>query len=194
MSSGIIAFLVSGPLPVAAVVIRVVVGAILLVAGTAKIRAGESSFFKVVLAYDLLPTFFARWLARLLPLAEIGVGGLLILGLLAIPAAFAGMLLLAAFTGATALALAQGKQIPCGCFGQSESVRPMRWTILLRNLVLIVGLLAVVAAARNLAVDDLIAGLGATPQWLAGLGVASALALSVRSVPVPKRQHAVSIS
>jgi uncharacterized membrane protein YphA (DoxX/SURF4 family) len=195
MHSQTLVFVTSGPLVAAAVFVRIAVGALLLVAGTAKIRAGESRFFQVVLAYDLLPRIAARWLARLLPLAEVGVGLLLILGLLTVPATLAGLLLLLTFTSATALALARGKEIPCGCFGLRETVRPMRWTIVLRNLILILGLLAVLVAGDRLpAVDRLLSGLGITSQWLAGLAVACAVALSIRSLPTRKRELPISIA
>lgn len=119
---------------------RILVGGVLLIAGVAKIRAGESRFLKDILAYDLLPQWASYLLARWLPWVEVLTGVLLIAGLFAPFAAIAGFGLLLVFAGAVGLALWRGKEINCGCFGTAHTAKA-QWRIVYRNLALMATIL-----------------------------------------------------
>lgn len=123
---------------------RLLVGAILLIAGAAKLRAGQSRFLKDILAYELLPHWASYLLAHWLPAIEVLTGGLLIVGLFAPLAPIAGFTLLLVFAGAVGLALWRGKEINCGCFGTTNRAKA-QWKIVYRNLALMAMLLPAVA-------------------------------------------------
>ncbi|NOK63208.1 MAG: hypothetical protein GFH27_549325n84 [Chloroflexi bacterium AL-W] len=113
---------------------RLAVGLLLVFAGWVKIRSGKSRFFHTLLAYDMFPPFVARSLARILPPVEVGIGGLLILGIFTQFAAIVSLLLLLLFTGAVSIALLNHKDIPCGCFDSHKTIQQQRWIIFSRNV------------------------------------------------------------
>jgi uncharacterized membrane protein YphA (DoxX/SURF4 family) len=76
---------------------RIVVGLLFIVAGWSKLRAGESFFLRTVLAYELLPQSLSLAVARSLPLVEVVIGSMLLLGLLIQPFAYLGLALLILF-------------------------------------------------------------------------------------------------
>lgn len=84
-----------------------------------------------------------RWLARLVPAVELGLGAVLAVGLALPASAWAAAGLLVAFTALLARTLAQGRRPVCACFGR-WSRRPIGPWSLVRNAVLLV--LAVTAA------------------------------------------------
>jgi thiol-disulfide isomerase/thioredoxin/uncharacterized membrane protein YphA (DoxX/SURF4 family) len=91
------------------------------------------------------PERIAGPLGRVLPVAELLVALLLLVG----PARLGGAAalgLLVAFSGAVALSLARGRTPDCHCFGQLHSA-PASWKTLARNAVL--ALLAAVVLARG---------------------------------------------
>lgn len=95
---------------------RLILGGVLLIAGLLKVgHPGQSA--RAVQAYQLLPFDVARLVGYGLPLVEIIVGALLILGLLTRAAAVIGTLLMLAFVIGIASAWARGLAIDCGCFG-----------------------------------------------------------------------------
>jgi uncharacterized membrane protein YphA (DoxX/SURF4 family) len=107
---------------------RLVVGAVLLVSGTLKLRDRRWP----AAARELgTPSF----LVPLLPPAEIVLGALLITGLGGRWAAFVALGLLIVFTAAIVVQLARGRQVPCACFGQF-STRPVDMVAVARNLAL----------------------------------------------------------
>lgn len=113
----------------------VAVGLVLLVAGASKLRQTE---WPATAAAFGAP----RWLAAILPWAEVGVGALLVTGAGLPWTALAAAGLVTAFTALVALRLLLGQAVPCGCFGET-SPRPVGLDTLVRNLVL----LAATAAA-----------------------------------------------
>jgi uncharacterized membrane protein YphA (DoxX/SURF4 family) len=119
------------------VLARVSVGALFLFAGWIKLRAGVSHFFSDLLAYDLLPLPATKLLASVLPLVEVVIGGLLIVGFLTPVVTTIGMFMLLVFTGAVAIALLRHKEISCGCFGRQVNIQQERWIIFSRNIVML---------------------------------------------------------
>ena len=68
-------------------------------------------------AYQLLPYDLAGVVGYALPVVEILVGGLLLVGLFTRACAIVSALLMAAFVIGIASAWARGLSIDCGCFG-----------------------------------------------------------------------------
>jgi uncharacterized membrane protein YphA (DoxX/SURF4 family) len=122
---------------------RVVLGAVLLVAGTAKIIDPQASV-AAVRAYELLPDGLATGAGWGLPLVEVVLGVLLLAGIAVRPAALATAVLLAVFVAAVASAAARGLSIDCGCFGGGGPVSPGQ-TAYVAEIVRDVALLAVAA-------------------------------------------------
>ncbi len=115
----------------------VVLGAVLLLSGAAKLAAGPrwaaqaAALGSPAVAVPVLP-----WL-------EVGLGALLITGVWRPVVALAAAVLLGAFTVLLVLRLAQGRRPPCACFG-AWSTRPVGYGSVARNVVLIA--LALLAA------------------------------------------------
>jgi uncharacterized membrane protein YphA (DoxX/SURF4 family) len=120
-----------------AVVAGVVLGAVLLLSGAAKLAAGP------------------RWAAQaaalgspaiavpVVPWVEVALGSLLVTGVWRPVVAVVSAALLAAFTVLLVVRLVQGRRPPCACFG-AWSTRPVGYGSVARNLVLIA--LALLAA------------------------------------------------
>jgi uncharacterized membrane protein YphA (DoxX/SURF4 family) len=93
-----------------------VLGGVLIVAGGLKI-GNPSDSVVAVRAYQLLPDEIATGVGYLLPILEIVVGVLLVVGLLTRAAGVVATLLMLAFVFGIAWAWANGLRIDCGCFG-----------------------------------------------------------------------------
>ncbi|GAA1275917.1 hypothetical protein Psi02_01350 [Planotetraspora silvatica] len=102
-------------------VARLVLGVSLFVAGAIKIGAPAVSV-QAVKAYELLPDTLATVVGHGLPIVEIIVGILLVLGLLTRPSAVVGGVLMVAFIVGISSAWARGLRIDCGCFGGGGTV------------------------------------------------------------------------
>ena len=120
-----------------AVVAGVVLGAVLLLSGAAKLAAGPrwaaqaAALGSPAVAVPVVP-----WL-------ELGLGALLVTGVWRAEVALAAAVMLGAFTVLLVLRLAQGRRPPCACFG-AWSTRPVGPGSVARNVVLIA--LALLAA------------------------------------------------
>jgi uncharacterized membrane protein YphA (DoxX/SURF4 family) len=97
-------------------VARLVLAGFLVVAGAIKIGAPAVSV-QAVKAYQLLPDTLATVVGHGLPILEIIVGVLLVLGLLTRTSAVIGGVLMVAFLIGISSAWARGLRIDCGCFG-----------------------------------------------------------------------------
>ncbi|MGI5292344.1 DoxX family protein [Nonomuraea polychroma] len=97
-------------------VARLVLGGVLIVAGALKI-GNPSDSVVAVKAYQLLPESIAVPVGYVLPILEIVIGVLLVVGLLTRVAAVIAGLLMFAFVFGIAWAWANGLRIDCGCFG-----------------------------------------------------------------------------
>ncbi len=114
-------------LPWVGLAARLVLGGVLLVAGLLKIGAlGQS--VNAVRAYLILPWELTAPVGYALPIVEIAVGTLLILGLFTRWSAIVGSLLMVAFMIGIGSAWARGISLDCGCFGGGGAVTPEQAT------------------------------------------------------------------
>ncbi|OZM81652.1 MauE/DoxX family redox-associated membrane protein [Pseudonocardia sp. MH-G8] len=95
---------------------RLVLGAVWLVAGAAKITDLDASV-RAVRAYRLLPETAAQVVGAGLPVVEILLAVLLVAGAGVRAAAAVSAVLMLAFVVGIAAAWARGLRIDCGCFG-----------------------------------------------------------------------------
>ncbi len=100
----------------AGLVARLVVGGVWIYAGAIKLPDPDQSV-AAVRAYELLPGETAVTVGHLLPVLEVVVGGMLVLGVLVRGAAVVSALLFVAFIIGIASVWARGIEIDCGCFG-----------------------------------------------------------------------------
>ncbi|ODU29334.1 MAG: hypothetical protein ABT08_12410 [Microbacterium sp. SCN 71-21] len=147
--------------PWVALAARLVLGGVWIGAGVAKVTALDESV-RAVRAYRLLPDVIAQPLGAGLPLVEIVLGALLLIGFGVRASAIASALLMTAFVIGIASSWARGLRIDCGCFGSgghlAEGADPTYDWELARDGALLV--LAVFLAARppgRLALDGLFA-------------------------------------
>lgn len=138
---------------------RLALGGVLLVAGLLKVGDPTGSIQSVV-AYRLFDYSVAEMIGLMLPVVEIGLGALLILGLLTRAAAAAGAVLMLVFIAGIISAWARGLAIDCGCFGSGGPVDPSETAYLpeiLRDAALFAaGAWLVVRPRSLLAVDSLL--------------------------------------
>ena len=100
---------------------RLVLGGVVLAAGLLKIGHPETSA-RAVRAYQLLSYDVAGSIGYALPILEIAVGVMLVLGLFTrVNAVIAGVLMVAFIFG-IASAWARGLSIDCGCFGKGGTI------------------------------------------------------------------------
>jgi uncharacterized membrane protein YphA (DoxX/SURF4 family) len=100
----------------AGLVARLVVGGVWIAAGWLKLPDPAESV-RAVRAYDLLPETIVPTVGHGLPILEIVVGLMLVLGAGTRVAAAVSFVLQVAFIIGIASAWARGLQIECGCFG-----------------------------------------------------------------------------
>jgi uncharacterized membrane protein YphA (DoxX/SURF4 family) len=120
---------------------RLVLGVVWIVAGSLKLTDLPASV-RAVRAYELLPETAAQLIGAGLPLVEVVLGALLLVGLGTRVCAAISMLLMGAFVVGIASAWARGLQIDCGCFGSGGQLgpgqRPTYGLELLRDIGLLV--------------------------------------------------------
>ena len=102
---------------------RLILGAVLLVAGALKVPNLPKSAM-AVRAYEMLPIPIANFLGYTLPWIEIGLGLLLIVGVTVKISGALGALTMLAFIIAITQAWARGLSIDCGCFGGGGTIDP----------------------------------------------------------------------
>ena len=100
---------------------RLTLGIVLLVAGLLKVTKPQASA-NAVHAYQVLPYDVGTYVGYALPLVEIIVGVLLILGLFTRIAGVLGALLMVVFITGITQAWVRGLSIDCGCFGGGGAV------------------------------------------------------------------------
>ena len=110
-------------LPVLALLARFSLAGVLLASGTIKLLDPDGSV-RAVRAYRLLPGVLADVVGYGLPVVEVGLGLLLLVGLSVRLAAIASGLLMLVFVLGIASAWARGLSIDCGCFGGGGDVAP----------------------------------------------------------------------
>jgi uncharacterized membrane protein YphA (DoxX/SURF4 family) len=108
---------------IASLVARLVLGAVMLVAGAEKLAALDV-FAASIDAYKLLPLPLINIAALLFVWVELTAGILLLIGAATRGAALISGVLLLVFIGAVGSAMARGLNIDCGCFQGREQRRP----------------------------------------------------------------------
>ena len=101
-------------------VVRVVLGAIFIVAGASKM-GHFAEFAQQIAAFRILPRAVVAPMAILLPFVEIAVGGALVAGFATRAAATVATVLLFVFDVAIASAVMRGLSLNCGCFGPNDA-------------------------------------------------------------------------
>lgn len=104
-------------------VCRLTLGGVLFVAGFLKVDKLEVSQM-AVRSYELLPIPIANFFGQTLPLFEVVIGLLLIVGAATRIVAVIGGFTMFIFIIAIAQAWARGLNIDCGCFGGGGTVAP----------------------------------------------------------------------
>ncbi|MGC1209101.1 MAG: DoxX family protein, partial [Ornithinimicrobium sp.] len=102
---------------------RIALGSVLIVAGYLKVTDLTGSIQSVV-AYEVFPYDIAKFVGVTLPIIEIALGLLLVLGMFTRAAASVGTLLMVIFVAGIASAWARGLAIDCGCFGTGGPIDP----------------------------------------------------------------------
>lgn len=100
---------------------RLLLGGVFLLAGALKVGHPTVSA-RAVQAYQILPFDVAASVGYALPVLEVLLGTLLVLGLFTRPTAVVAALLLVVFMAGIASVWARGLSIDCGCFGQGGTV------------------------------------------------------------------------
>ncbi|MGO0576239.1 MauE/DoxX family redox-associated membrane protein [Ornithinimicrobium panacihumi] len=124
-------------------VARLVLGGVLLVAGWLKVTDLTGSV-QSVMAYELFDYETSRLVGTFLPIIEIAVGLLLIVGLLTRGSAIVAGILMVVFIAGIVSAWSRGLSIDCGCFGTGGPVAPED-TAYLPEILRDLGLLAAAA-------------------------------------------------
>jgi len=102
-------------------VARLILGVVLVVAGGLKVTSPLVSA-RAVRAFQILPYDFAAYVGYALPVVEILIGLLLVVGLFTRLSAVVGGLLMLAFIVGISSAWMRGLSIDCGCFGGGGAV------------------------------------------------------------------------
>lgn len=102
---------------------RLVLGGVWIVAGALKVTDLDASV-RAVRAYRLLPEIVAQFVGAGLPMVEILLGALLVVGLGVRAAAAVSAVLMTAFVIGIASVWIRGLQIDCGCFGSGGQLAP----------------------------------------------------------------------
>lgn len=131
-----------------AILARLVVGAVFLYAGLAKVLDPQA-FSAQIAAYRLTPEMLTNVLAAFLPVLEIVCGLCLVAGRWVLGASALAMTLLAAFLFAIASALVRGLDIDCGCFSVSGGHRVSLWRLLEDAVLFLLALFSFHSARRK---------------------------------------------
>lgn len=100
---------------------RLILGVVLLVAGGLKVTSPALSA-RAVRAFQILPYDLAGYVGYVLPMIEILVGLLLVVGLFTRATAAVGGVLMLVFVVGIISAWARGLNIDCGCFGGGGTI------------------------------------------------------------------------
>lgn len=138
-------------------VFRLILGVVLLVAGLLKVGDLEQSY-RATLAYDLFDPQMSKIIGYALPIIEILVGALLIVGLFTRVSAVLGTGMMVAFIFGIASVWARGISLDCGCFGGGglvEAEQTEYFQEILRDLALVIcGLWLVIWPKSAFAIDN----------------------------------------
>jgi uncharacterized membrane protein YphA (DoxX/SURF4 family) len=153
---------------IAVFVARLLLGALLLVAGVLKAHDGPTATAVTIAGFRILPAAIVAPLGVALPYLEILLGGYLIAGLFTRIAALVAAFQFAIFAAAVGSLVVRQISTNCGCFGSGASTPPS-WGHVAADLALALLALAIARFAPGaFAVDDRI-GLtqgGSTPRHM----------------------------
>jgi uncharacterized membrane protein YphA (DoxX/SURF4 family) len=130
-------------MPAVVLVLRVALGATLIVAGALKIPHPEQ-LAAAIAGFRLLPSAVIAPLALALPYVEVLIGLYLVAGLFTRVTAWVACVQFIAYAGAIASAVLRGIPASCGCFGPADSA-PADWPH-------VIGDLALAAVAASIAI------------------------------------------
>ena len=109
--------------PVVGTIFRLILAFVLLYAGGLKLIEDHGAR-DAIMAYRLIPPSFAPVLGYVLPLVEIGLGLLILVGLFLKEAAMASSIIMCLFIFGIASVWIRGYSIDCGCFGGGGDISP----------------------------------------------------------------------
>lgn len=137
-------------------VARVVVGGVWLYAGAIKLPDPAQSV-AAVRAYEALPADLVAPVGQLLPVVEVVIGALLVVGMLTRGAGLVSSLLLAVFIAGIISVWVRGIEIDCGCFGgggyDPDATSKYPWEIARDAALLVASLWLVRLRGTRLALD-----------------------------------------
>jgi Methylamine utilisation protein MauE len=151
-------------------IIRIALALFFLLSGVAKLRAGRAGLERVVGEYPWVPGNARLPLGVLLVAIELAAGiGLFTAAARESALAISGLLVV--FVGVVGVEVARGAHHGCGCLGSAAHGRPIGWSLLVEDLVMLVGGLTVAAAGGQAIPNEL--GRSAQPVAvvLASLGL-----------------------
>ena len=141
------------------VVARLVVGGVWIAAGVLKLPDPAENV-RAVRAYQLLPGSLVTPVGQLLPVIELVVGVMLVIGLLTRGAAVISAVLFVAFIIGIASVWARGIEIDCGCFGgggpKEDAASSYPWEIARDAALLAASCYLVVVRRTRFAFDNLL--------------------------------------
>jgi putative oxidoreductase len=112
---------------------RVYLALVFLFACVHKIISPED-FAVDIATYQILPTVLVNPMAIMLPFIEAAAGALLLIGLYTRGAALLICGMMAVFTAAVSIALADGLDMSCGCFASKGAAEdPISWKTIVRD-------------------------------------------------------------
>jgi uncharacterized membrane protein YphA (DoxX/SURF4 family) len=126
--------------------LRLVLGAVFIYAGYAKLRQSWLLFALSIDSFQLLPEWAVYTLARTLPWLELALGILLMTGIWLRHLSIAAAAILALFFTVMAVSYFGGAGIDCGCFGTGD---PLSLKTLVRDGVLLAGAVWLVLLTRK---------------------------------------------
>lgn len=142
-----------------AVVLRLLLGGVWIVAGATKLSDPAESVL-AVRGYQLLPGDTATTVGQLLPVLEVVLGACLVLGVLTRGAAIVSAVLMLLFIAGIASVWARGIDIDCGCFGgggyDPNAASAYPWEIARDTALLLLSVLLAFAGSSRLALDSLL--------------------------------------
>lgn len=148
--------------------VRVLVALVLVAAGAGKLRQAQVARVASVAAYRLTPPWLTSLVAAILPIFEIVLGLLLLLGVTTNVVGLLAGLLLLGFALAIGLVLARGDRPDCACIPGRAS--PVSMTLVVRDVLMAAACFSLLVFGPGLlAVDD--------PWIVRGLLVGASLAL-----------------
>jgi putative oxidoreductase len=118
-------------LRIAALVLRIVLGAVFVYAAYVKLKAPWQLFAGAIGDYQVLPEWAVIPVARTLPWFELAIGLLLFAGIFLRPVSIAATAVLGVFFALMIRSFAKGMDISCGCFGPTGD--PISWKTLVRD-------------------------------------------------------------